>query len=192
MAWSPPPARNSTSTFPPSRSTLPSASARSIKWRRGRGRETAHASRQYRSVSSPRKRGPIFQRPRFLARWVPAFAGTTAQQSARPRLLRRRRLAYVQRREYIGRIAEFAGDRDLAVLDHVIAVVLGKAAQHAFHPFARARALGVQVAAAEYPHAALVKEPVEQLLGRDVGIEQLQVLDRRHERAAFDPGVVLG
>src|SRR5207253_825269 len=29
------------------------------------------------TLSSPRKRGPIFQRPGCLARWVPAFAGTT-------------------------------------------------------------------------------------------------------------------
>src|SRR6266849_7905103 len=29
------------------------------------------------AMSSPRKRGPIFQRPRCAAPWVPAFAGTT-------------------------------------------------------------------------------------------------------------------
>src|SRR5215475_11829000 len=29
-------------------------------------------------VSSPQKRGPISQRPAYWARWVPAFAGTTA------------------------------------------------------------------------------------------------------------------
>src|SRR5262245_66679313 len=30
-------------------------------------------------LSSPRKRGPIFQRPASVARWVPACAGTTAE-----------------------------------------------------------------------------------------------------------------
>src|SRR3981189_2813047 len=32
---------------------------------------------QPRRLSPPRKRGPIFQRPAYWARWVPAFAGTT-------------------------------------------------------------------------------------------------------------------
>src|SRR3981081_1387388 len=32
---------------------------------------------QPRRLSAPRKRGPIFQRPVYWARWVPAFAGTT-------------------------------------------------------------------------------------------------------------------
>jgi hypothetical protein len=31
-------------------------------------------------LSSPRKRGPIFQRPQCMARWVPACAGTTTRQ----------------------------------------------------------------------------------------------------------------
>src|SRR5262245_10087980 len=34
--------------------------------------------RRKHGVSSPRKRGSIFQRPRFAASWVPACAGTTA------------------------------------------------------------------------------------------------------------------
>src|SRR5262249_37823772 len=33
-------------------------------------------------LSLPRKREPIFQRPRYKARWVPAFAGTTVVQTA--------------------------------------------------------------------------------------------------------------
>src|SRR5262245_24392458 len=37
------------------------------------------------TVSFPRKREPIFQRPRDGARWVPAFAGTTAEDVARVR-----------------------------------------------------------------------------------------------------------
>src|SRR5262245_40377445 len=36
-----------------------------------------HGDLRLRGLSSPRKRGPIFQRTRFLARWVPACAGTT-------------------------------------------------------------------------------------------------------------------
>src|SRR5262249_6870817 len=38
-------------------------------------------------LSFPRRRDPIFQRPACVARWVPAFAGTTV------RLLRRRWLS---------------------------------------------------------------------------------------------------
>src|SRR4029453_13441850 len=34
-------------------------------------------------LSFPRKREPIFERPLHLARWVPAFAGTTAGGTAR-------------------------------------------------------------------------------------------------------------
>src|SRR5262249_54801617 len=33
-------------------------------------------------LSSPRRRGPIFQRTEFVARWVPAFAGTTPEDVA--------------------------------------------------------------------------------------------------------------
>src|SRR5262245_13016631 len=36
-------------------------------------------------LSFPRKREPIFQRPWCAARWVPAFAGTTAECVARVR-----------------------------------------------------------------------------------------------------------
>ena len=36
------------------------------------------------SLSSPRRRGPIFQRPECLARWVPAFAGTTSVSISSP------------------------------------------------------------------------------------------------------------
>ena len=62
----------------------------------------------------------------------------------------------------------------------------------ALDALARARALRVQVPAAEHAHAALVEQPIEQPLGRDVRIDQLEVLHGRHQRAAFDPGVVLG
>src|SRR5216684_3850917 len=102
-----------------------------------------------------------------------------------------RRLADLARLEHVGRVAELAGHRDLAVLDHVVAVVLRKAAQHPFDPRPRARALRVQVPAAEHPYPALVEQPVEQLLGRDLRIEQLDVLDGGDERAPLDPGIVL-
>jgi hypothetical protein len=48
--------------------------------------------------------------------------------------------ANIARREYIIRAAEFAGHRNLTVLDHVVAVVLRKALEHGLHAIARARA----------------------------------------------------
>ena len=49
----------------------------------------------------------------------------------------------------------------------------------------------MQVAAAEYTHAAFAKQAVEQLLRGHVGVEQLDVGNGRHQRAPLDPGVVL-
>src|SRR5262245_12389512 len=50
------------------------------RWRAGgrlSGASALDGSRVLAVLSSPRKRGPIFQRPRCGARWVPACAGTT-------------------------------------------------------------------------------------------------------------------
>jgi tripartite-type tricarboxylate transporter receptor subunit TctC len=55
------------------------------RWRSGRRRSSDQSSMNFpernglvwNSVSSPRKRGPIFQMPAHWTRWVPAFAGTT-------------------------------------------------------------------------------------------------------------------
>ena len=96
------------------------------------------------------------------------------------------------RREHVGRAAELAGDGDLAVLDHVVAVVLRKAAQHAPTPRARARALRAQRRGAEHAHAALVEQPVEQPLARQRRDRSVRRPRRCDQRAAFDPGVVLG
>src|SRR5215470_19092182 len=90
---------------------------------------------------------------------------------------RRRRLGDLARLEHVGRVAELAGHRDLTVLDHVVAIVLREAAQHPLDPRPRARALRVQVPAAEHAYPALVEQPVEELLRRDLWIEQLDVLD---------------
>ena len=52
---------------------------------------------------------------------------------------------------------------------------------------ARAGALAATSACCEDPHAALVEQPVEQPLARDRGIDQLDVLDGRDQRAALRP-----
>ena len=66
------------------------------------------------------------------------------------------------RRELIIRAAEFAGDGNLAVFDHVVAIILRKAFEHRLDIVARARAFRVQRAAAEDAHAWLVEKPVNQ------------------------------
>ena len=44
----------------------------------------------------------------------------------------------------------------------------------------------------KHANAALVKQPVQQPLARQVWIDQLDILDGRDQGLAFDPGVVLG
>jgi ApaG protein len=63
--------------------------------------------------------------------------------------------------EPVGCATEFAGNRDLALLHHVITIFLRKALQHLLDTRARTRALRMQIPAAENAHAALVKQPVQ-------------------------------
>src|SRR5271169_498617 len=96
------------------------------------------------------------------------------------------------RREHIGRAAKLAGDGDLAVLDHVVAIFLRKAVQHVFDAVARARALRADRRCTEDAHAAFVEQPVSQPLARQIRIEQLDVVHGLDQGTSFDPGVVLG
>ena len=96
------------------------------------------------------------------------------------------------RRELVHRRAELAGDDDLAVLDHVGAVVRREAFQHRRHRIARAGAARLQRQRLEHAHAALVEQAIEQPLAGEIGIDQFDVLDGRDQRLALDPGVVLG
>jgi hypothetical protein len=45
---------------------------------------------------------------------------------------------------------------------------------------------------AEYAHARLIEQPIEQPLARQRRIEQLVILDGRDQRLRLDPGIVLG
>src|SRR5215468_4016621 len=49
--------------------------------------------------------------------------------------------SHLSRGKDVFRAAELAGDRDYAIFDHVIAVILGKALQHGSDAVPRARAL---------------------------------------------------
>src|SRR5205823_686007 len=99
--------------------------------------------------------------------WIPRSASAPSIDLPARNRLTLPDLAWI---EHIARIAELAGDGDFPVLHHVIAVVLRKAAQHALDSGARARALGVQVAAAKNPHSPFAKQPIEHLLRRHAGI----------------------
>ena len=68
--------------------------------------------------------------------------------------------------ELIVRAAKLASHRNLAVLDHVIAVVLREAPQHGLDAVARARALRHDRHALEHAHAALVEQAINQPLAR--------------------------
>src|SRR5215475_9806592 len=96
----------------------------------------------------------------------------------------------VARLEHVARVAELAGDRDHAVLDHVVAVVGRETLQHAADVVARARTFGVDQRVAEHAHAALVEQPIEQTLARQRRIDQLDVVDGGDQRSAFDPSFV--
>ena len=74
----------------------------------------------------------------------------------------------------------------------MIAVFLGKASEHLFHPLTRTRAAGAQIPTAKHPHSSFVKKTIEKLLGRQLRVQQFEVLDRRHKRAAFEPSFILG
>src|SRR3954451_21587983 len=63
----------------------------------------------------------------------------------------------IRRLERVGRAAKLAGDRDLAVLDHVVAVRLREGAEHRLHGLARARALRMHLGATKHPHATLME-----------------------------------
>ena len=96
----------------------------------------------------------------------------------------------VRRFENVGRTAEFAGHRNLAVFDHLVAVRLRERAQHRFHALARTGTLRMQFGATKYPHAPFVEQPVEQTFGRHRRIDQLDVFHGLDQRAAFNPGIV--
>src|SRR5215472_6734487 len=93
-------------------------------------------------------------------------------------------------RKLVVRTAEFAGDQDLAVFHHVIAIGLGKAFQHSLDTVARARALRAQWLCTENPNARLMKKPVHQPLAGQRRIDQLDVLDGGYQGLAFNPGLV--
>src|SRR5262249_33849617 len=80
------------------------------------------------------------------------------------------------RGEPVGRTAELAGHADHAVLDHVVAVVLREALEHGGDAVARARALGAHRRIAKHPHAALMKQTIDQPLARHRRVDQLDVL----------------
>src|SRR5262245_34279096 len=63
--------------------TVPSLSARLLPWVRVTVLSLGADMGGFLIPSSPRRRGPIFQRPAWVAPWVPACAGTTAQQEFR-------------------------------------------------------------------------------------------------------------
>src|SRR5579864_1053743 len=67
----------------------------------------------------------------------------------------RRRYFDLGGRKHIFAVAEFAGDGDHAVLDHVAALVLRKALQHVAHAVARARAFRLDIGGSEHAHAVL-------------------------------------
>src|SRR3569623_2028162 len=91
-------------------------------------------------------------------------------------------------REVVADAAELAGDLDLAVLDHVVAVVLREALEHGLDRFARARALRPDIARLEHAHARLVEQAIDQPLARQRRVDQLDILDRRDQRPPFRPG----
>ena len=74
----------------------------------------------------------------------------------------------------------------------MIAILLREAPEHVGHAGARARALGGHRRAAKHPHAALVEEAVDQLLGRDRGIDQLDILDSLEQGTTLDPCIIFG
>src|SRR3954453_1243697 len=63
----------------------------------------------------------------------------------------------IRRLELVGRAAKLTGDRDLAVLDHVVAVGLREGTQHRLHGLARAGALRMHLSATKHPHATLME-----------------------------------
>src|SRR4029434_10333575 len=83
------------------------------------------------------------------------------------------------RRKLIIRAAKFAGDGNLAVLDHMVAIILRKALEHCLDIVARARAFRAQRIGTEYPHPRLVKKAVNQLLAGNRWVNQLKILDSR-------------
>src|SRR5262249_22494110 len=92
---------------------------------------------------------------------------------------------------HISGAAELAGYGDLAVLDHVVAVLGGEAPEHVFDVFPGARALCLHRRGAEHAHAVFVKQIVGETLARDCRIDQLDVVDSGDKRAAFYPRFVL-
>src|SRR5439155_20968695 len=95
-------------------------------------------------------------------------------------------------RELVDRRAELAGHHHLVVFHHLSAVFRRKAFQHGRHRLARAGALRAQRQRREDAYAAFVKQPVQQALARQIGIDQLDILDGADQRLALDPGIILG
>src|SRR5579871_989898 len=96
--------------------------------------------------------------------------------SADPQALTRPLLrARFLRRELVDRGAELAGDDDLAVLHHRGAIGGREAVEHGGDRIARARTLRMQMKRGKYPHAALVKQAVQQPLARQIRIDQFDV-----------------
>ena len=73
----------------------------------------------------------------------------------------------------------------------MVAVVLREVPKHVGNARARARAWGGKRPALINPHAALVKQPEQQPLTGQIGIDQFDILDGAEQRAAFGPGVVV-
>ncbi len=98
--------------------------------------------------------------------------------------------ARLRRLEHVVRVAEFAGDRDHAVLDHVVAVVLREALQHGLDAVARAGAFARARRRRGTP-ARRARGTGGRAAARSTGrIDQFDILDRFDQRAAFDPGIV--
>src|SRR5262249_2243208 len=85
-----------------------------------------------------------------------------------------------------------AGYSDLAVLDHVVAVLGGEALEHVFDVLPGARALRLYGRGAEHAHAVLVEQIVGEAFTRDGRIDEFDVVHRGDKRAALHPGFVLG
>src|SRR5579872_2210297 len=111
--------------------------------------------------------------PKFLLRWtMSSTAGTLnlgaiAGREARLRIEPRQLVGA----EFVARIAEFAGHRGDRVGAQFVEVVGRERAQDAQDALARAAAARLQRVGVEHPHPILVKQPEQQPVRRQFGID---------------------
>src|SRR4051812_40942598 len=81
-------------------------------------------------------------------------------------------LSEICQREAVLAVAELAGDLERAVDLELLELVLRQRLEHGFDALLRAAALRARRMALEDANALLVEQPIEQVVDRQIGIEQ--------------------